>query len=84
MFLHYFCCAKIQVIGIRLEIKLNEKITETKHSETPINCVNIYFTIKRTASLDISCLWSLGQKILPQAPGQQPYLNTTYEHTGLR
>ena len=61
---HYFHSVKTQVIGISLEIKVNKKLTETKHSQTPINGVDIYFTIKTTASWHISCLWSLGQKIL--------------------
>ena len=47
IFSHYVHSAQTQVIGIRLEIKLNEKVTETKHSQTPINGANIYFTIKQ-------------------------------------
>ena len=54
IFSHYFHSAKIQVIGIRLEIK----VTETKHSQTPIDSANIYFVIKTTGSLHILCLWS--------------------------
>ena len=66
-----------KVIGIKLEINLNEKVTEAKHSQTPLNGVNIYFIIKTTVSLHISCLWSLDQKILYQVPGEHPHLNTT-------
>ena len=64
IFSHYFYSTKTQVIGIRFELKVNEKVTKTKHSQTPKNGVNIYFTIKPIASLHFSCLWSSGQKIL--------------------
>ena len=69
--------AKTQVFGIVLEIKINKKVTETKHSQTPTKGVNIYFTIKITASLHISYLWLQGQKILHLALGQHRHLKTT-------
>ena len=75
IFSHYFRSAKTQVIGIRLEIKVNEKVTKTIHSQTPINSVNIYVMIKTIGSLHILC--SFGQKILHQALGQHPDVNTT-------
>ena len=51
IFSHYFHNAKGQVIDIRLEIKTNEKVTKSsQHSQTPINSINIYFTIKTTVS----------------------------------
>ena len=60
------------ILDIMLEIKVNEKVTETKHSQIPINGANIYFTIKTTVSLHISSLWSLGQKILPGTRSASP------------
>ena len=75
LFSHYFHSANTLVIGTRLEIKVNEKVTKTKHSQTPINSTNIYFMIKTTGSLHI--LWSSGQKILHQALGQHSHVNTT-------
>ena len=50
IFLHYFHSAGPQVIDIRLEIKANKKITKCRYSQTPINGVKIYFTIKTTVS----------------------------------
>ena len=49
-FSHYFHSAKVQVIDIRLEIKVNEKVTKKKPTQSLINDVNIYFTIKATVS----------------------------------
>ena len=36
-----------------LEIGLNEKVTKNKHSQTPIDGVNIYFTILKQQFHDI-------------------------------
>ena len=77
IFLHYFHSAKTQLIGIRLKIKVNEKVTKTNHSQTAICSANIYFMIKTKGSLHLLCLWSLGQKILHQALGQHPQVNMT-------
>ena len=49
-FSHYFQSAKAEVVDIRSEIQVNEDITKSKHSQTPMNCVNIYFRIKTTVS----------------------------------
>ena len=71
IFSHYFHS------GIRLEIKINKKITETKHPQTPIKSANIYLIIKTTGSLHI--LWSSDQKILHQTLGQHSHVNITCE-----
>ena len=49
-FSHNFHSAKVQGVDIRLKIKVNEKVTKKKHTQTLINYVNIYFTIKTTVS----------------------------------
>ena len=50
IFAHYFQSAKAQVVDIWLEMKINEEVTKSQFSQSPIIGKNILFTIKTTVS----------------------------------
>ena len=64
IFSHYTHGVKVQMIDIRLEVKINEKVTKSKLSQTTINGVNIYFTIEKNCFITYIMLMVIGSEDL--------------------